>query len=132
MQRALERPRAFDSPKLLLCNSAPRSYSFYIIACVSSHSNNIYSIICPPRKSVVIIGRIRDNNTYVLCITVKESRASITLIFRVNVLRFQSNGSVSKDSYMRARIFAIIIGLHLSSSILPSFHGMERILSRRK
>lgn len=73
------------APKLLLCNSAraPLIYSF-LHNRVSSPNTNIHSIVCPPRK-IVIIGRIRDNNTYVLCIAVRESsrlrRARMTLTY---------------------------------------------------
>ena len=53
------------APKLLLCNSAraPLIYSFYIIAFRHRTRHSFDSLLA--MRKVIIIGRVRDNNTYV-------------------------------------------------------------------
>lgn len=77
IQRALKRIR--QPQNCCFASRRANSYSFYIIAFRHRHSFNSL----PAMRKIVIIGRIRDNNTYVLCITVRESsrlrRARMTL-----------------------------------------------------
>lgn len=67
-------PKRIRQPrKLLLCNSARAPLIYFLHNRVSSPKTRRSFDSLPAARKVVIIGRIRDNNTYVLCITVRES-----------------------------------------------------------